>query len=63
MLPWKSSNLIIQFVSKLKNGFLKKPEMIDIFSHWIKQELHPIEIRHEAEMNQFVVVENQLPVS
>ena len=34
-----------------------------VFSYRIKQELHPIEIRQEVEMSQFVVVENQPPVS
>ena len=34
-----------------------------VFSHRIKQELHLIEIRQDAEMSQFVVVENQPLVS
>ena len=44
-----------------KLSFLRSQRQV--FSHWIKQELHPIEIRQEAEMSQFVMVENKLPVS
>ena len=34
-----------------------------VFSQQIKQEFLPKEIRQEAEMSQFVMVENQPPVS
>ena len=34
-----------------------------VFSHHIKQELHPIEISQEADIIQFVAVKNQPPVS
>ena len=44
---------------KQKFDFADKPNT----SHQIKQELHPIEIRQEAEMSQFLVIEDQPPVS
>ena len=45
------------FCVGIKNNHLEKPA-VRLFFLWIKQELHPVEIKQEAEMTKFIVLKN-----